>query len=811
MVNIILTHVTICLFFFGTTIGILKMKKPKTIKKSLLCAAILCSFNGMAADNTPAENGAEEKAVERITVTSRKKEETIIEIPMSVSSVSSTEIENRNYLDAQDLYRTLAGAAMPRGQLILRGLSGGNSAAPGTTTTFTDDVPFAFTNLADVERVEVLRGPQGTLYGSNAIGGTVRVITNKPRMNEFELFGSMQIKSEKNVEGYDDSLSIGVNLPLIEDTLALRATGNLYNDQRPYVNMYNGNQSEAQGNFIRTQLLWTPTEQTDVILGYVKTEYRSKGSTLGDTSKPGGYWRHDYTPDENAPYGYEVDHAWVECDENLIRPKCILGDQNIADAPEKYMVYNLIDGSYRSETDLVTLTVEQDNIFDIASMTYAGSYREFKDGGLDDWSRLDASDLFRTWIINDDFYDRTTHELRFQNIDVNSDLSWTVGMFYDKVNQPKNPNVQWQYHEAGDRVSASTLYWWGVDATQTGLDNFGTPSRNWNSARVSAWSEEFALFADAAYNFDLGDMGDLELNVGLRRFELEDYSHTTSAGIWSEDNVITGGEEDGYRKKISVSYMPSDNYSVYTLYSEGYRPGGNNAPLAQSCAADPKAKDRKDRYTSDSIDNYEVGFKGSAFGGRFNFATAVYHIDWTDVKTSIYMDTCGFSYTANGGGARSRGIEFESTADLGYDTTLVFNASYTNSELTEDNDAISGKAGDEMTMVPKYNGYLALDKGFELNGKPAFVRLDVATYGSYFTHFNTKDGDEVPGYTTLNLSGRYEVSDDVKLSVHINNLLDSEDISYQRQRSRTNTTTAQTYIDFLPERNIAVRIDYTFF
>lgn len=165
------------------------MKSKTLLSRSLLSVAVASSLYA-----TPMLVSAEEavkEELEVITVTSRKKVETIVEIPMSVSAVSEVELANRNYIDASDLFRTLAGAAAPRGQLILRGLSGGNTTTPNTTATFTDDIPFAFTNLADVERVEVLRGPQGTLYGSSAIGGTVRVITKKPVLDEFELFGSM--------------------------------------------------------------------------------------------------------------------------------------------------------------------------------------------------------------------------------------------------------------------------------------------------------------------------------------------------------------------------------------------------------------------------------------------------------------------------------------------------------------------------------------------------------------------------------------------------------------------------------------------
>ena len=148
-------------------------------KKSLLSTAIVSILSSTSVSAVEVKDQDEIEVIET-TVSARRKDETIIEVPMAISSISAMEIADRNYQNAEDIYRSLAGAAMPRGQLILRGLSGGNSAAPDTTSTFVDDIPIEFTNLSDVERVEVLRGPQGTLYGSNAIGGTVRIITKKP-------------------------------------------------------------------------------------------------------------------------------------------------------------------------------------------------------------------------------------------------------------------------------------------------------------------------------------------------------------------------------------------------------------------------------------------------------------------------------------------------------------------------------------------------------------------------------------------------------------------------------------------------------
>jgi outer membrane receptor protein involved in Fe transport len=787
-------------------------------KKSLIYMAITASLSVHNVTYSAEEsNEAEAKSeVERIEVTARRKSETILEIPMAISSISAMDIADRNYTQAEDLYRTLAGAALPGDELILRGLSGGNSITPGTTATFVDDIPFDFTNLSDIERIEVLRGPQGTLYGSNAIGGTVRIITKKPKLDEFELFGSIIAGGEKDIAGYDSNMSLGINVPLIDNTLALRVNGNLAHDQRGYVNVNTGVQSDEDNSFIRSQLLWQITDGIDLTLGYSNVKNADRGQTQGDRSQPEYYWDYSLTENPDANHGYDVDFFQVDCPQGSERPACRMGTapRALDGVPTKFQIWEAIDPWSDEETELLTLNFNVDNIFDFATLAYAGSYRKTELASLSDWSRLDGSDMFQTWIINDWPEERTTHELRLQNFDTSNALSWTLGVFYDKEERNDVTNYQVQYH-AGDDISLSVLeQWWiGPDFNMAayGEELFGNPQAHWRNSIIEAWNEELSFFADVSYLFNLGGAGELEVNGGVRNYHIEDNEITSSLGLWGTSDDELGGKESGNRYKFSLSYRPMDDLSTYALYSEGYRPGGNNAPLTGTCVDDPKAADFTKRYESDQIKNYEIGVKGLAFDNRFNYAVALYQIDWTGMLTDVYMDTCGFSYTANGGSARSQGIEFESTMQLTDDLTMTFNFSQTDTEILEDNDAVGAKKGDDMTMVPESNAYLAFDQAFTLMDKQAYIRADYTYYGEYKSHFEVKDEDVVPSYGYVNLSARLEATDDVTVSFHINNLLDDEAIKYKRARSRSDSTVAQQYISYLQGRSVSVRLDYTFF
>ena len=764
------------------------------------------------------DDGYEDLAIDEIIVTSRKREETMVEVPMNIASVNQEEILARNLLQKEDVYRTVAGAAAPRGELILRGLSGGNDSTPQTTSVFTDDIPYDTSDLFDVERIEVLRGPQGTLYGSNAIGGTVRVVTKKPVMNELEVLGATVMTSERNREGIGTRLYAGINIPLVEDKLAARITGSYGENDGKIMNTFSGTAGSRSDHFIRAQLGWIPAEEWNVNFTYINEKNDGSGYSWADRSQPAYYYEAVLTENPDATYGYDVSLTFPLCPEGAERPECRVGAPVAGSYDPKFALWETMDPWWDNEYNVFIGNVTKDNIFEGVDFIYAGSYQKYDHASLDNWSRNDALDMFRTWIINDDGYDRYTHEMRLQSNN-DSPLQWTVGAFYDEVDWKSTPDGQWQYHADDDRSRAIAEYlwgyWWGLgDPTQIGMDLYNDGTKNYNYNQVKYNTQETAFFGELSYTFQFDNGHSLELTGGIRNYDLEDDIHTVVSGIWIGDEAqedITRDGEDGNRYKFSVQYMPSDTLAFFAVYSEGYRPGGNNGPNApQDCSNDENIGAYVDRYTSDQIENYELGIKGLAFDRRFQFSSAIYQIDWTGVQASVYMPSCGFSYTANAATAESRGIEFESTTLLTDTLQLQINGAYTDSEMTSDVPALGAESGDSMTMVPEYNFYVALDQQVTLFGRDGSVRLDVAGYGEYKSHFNTLETDVAPAYETVNLSANMWVNDNARVGVYINNLLDEEIITYARSRYRSLAGWSNRYVYYAPERNVTVRFDFEF-
>ncbi|MCR6663973.1 MAG: TonB-dependent receptor [Luteimonas sp.] len=792
----------------------------------------------LSAAQAPPQTQTQQNAAELDTyvVTARKRTESIMEVPMNISVVTATELNDRNVSTVQDIYRTIAGGSSPTGQLILRGLVGGNTAVPGTTSQFVDGIPFAFGDVYDIEQVEILRGPQGTLWGSNAIGGTVQMRTRGPQFNDFELSGTVVGEREKNLSGTRTRAHTSINIPLIDDTLAMRLTAGVRNSPGKITNAYTGNNYEADNEFIRTQLRWQPTEDININFGHIWTSVDTVGTTNADRSIAGYYTVPSLTPNADSPWGYDVDFDYVDCPTGAERPACRAGGSQVVNSDPKFTIWELMDGWSHDATNLFSLRADHDNLFGIMSAHYVGSYRYNYSTSLDNWSRLDMDDMTRTWIVNDAKDYRATHELRFQSLERKGGFDWTLGFFQDRSWEGYNPNTQWQYHDADPRSVAifsgalydpdpDWSYWtawepYGIgNIAELGQALYGNSSANYNLATVHNYARERALFGELSYLLETG-IGKFEFTGGLRRFEFEDSTAFQRSGIWfgpnfDEDsfyfNEAYAGKETGSRKKLSVSYMPNDDLNVYALYSEGYRPGGTNAPLPNSCLGDDFVGGYQSRYNSDQIENTELGFKANMFDRRLRVSSAIYSIDWSDTWASVYMPSCGFSYTTNtpGKSAKSKGLEFESSLMLTNTTLLTFNYGYTDSELTVDNDALGAQAGDDMTMVPKYNAFLALDQEFELFGRQSFARIDVAAYGEFKSHFNTRPEDVAPSYKTVNLSGRMHLNDNAQVSVHVENLFNEDYITYRSARSRSSSRQA-LYERYGDERSVSVRFDYRF-
>ena len=252
-----------------------------------------------------------------------------------------------------------------RGQLILRGLSGGNDSTPDTTSVWTDDIPFDTSDLFDVERIEVLRGPQGTLYGSNAIGGTVRIITKKPVMNELQVTGAGVMTSENNRSGVGTRVYAGMNIPLIDDKLAARIIGSYGANDGKIVNTFTGTAGRNSDSFMRAQLLWEPTDEWSLNFSFISEHVETSGYEYADRSQPGYYYEAILTENPLATYGYDVALTFPDCaNPTAERSECRSGGQIPNSHDPKFSVWESMDEWEDTNTSVFAVRAEKANIFE---------------------------------------------------------------------------------------------------------------------------------------------------------------------------------------------------------------------------------------------------------------------------------------------------------------------------------------------------------------------------------------------------------------------------------------------------------------
>ena len=350
------------------------LKRTRCPISSAVQIALLAGMPGGVA--LAQDTNYDDLAIDEVVVVARKREETLVEIPMNIATVNSEEILARNLLQREDVYRTIAGASAPRGQLILRGLSGGNDSTPDTTSVFTDDIPYDTSDLFDVQRIEVLRGPQGTLFGSNAIGGTVRVITNKPVMNEIEVMGAGVMTTERNRSGVGTRVYAGINFPIVEDKVAARIIGSYGQRDGKIMNTFSGTAGRESDQFLRAQVAWLPAEEWNINFSYIHERGKESGHEWADRSQPGYYYEASLTENPAATYGYDVTLNFPACDNpEAERPECRSGAPISGSHDPKFSVWETMDPWLDDEYNVFALRISKTTCSKASTLCTPALYR----------------------------------------------------------------------------------------------------------------------------------------------------------------------------------------------------------------------------------------------------------------------------------------------------------------------------------------------------------------------------------------------------------------------------------------------------
>lgn len=622
----------------------------ETIAYSGALFSLICGCDWVLAADT--SESAANAGLEEIVVTAEKYSSTIQNTPISMSAFSAEQLDAAGITSVEELAHEVPGLSMRSAgpgqtEYEARGIASTAGASP-TVGFYLDEIPLSppaeaqigkvviDPDLYDVNRIELLRGPQGTLYGSSSMGGTVKIITNQPKLDMYE--GSFRgTLSGTQGGGANGGGNFMLNIP-IGNTLALRVVGtDTYRSgwvDRVVVNPFPAD-TTTRGNVLaapvqnvtsnvnteklyggRVNLLFKPNEDFSVV-----------GTYLYQRMKMGAYDEFDDPPGPTHPAHYEAF--------NISEP--------IDDALHLYSLTATLNLGF-------------------ADLTSASGY----------WQRhlaqtQDASES-ASYVLG--LYPYLS--IPYSEVDIARQYSQEV-----RLSSHGDPKLHWV---AGAFYSDETSDWIEYGANPA-IATLSPPGQNPTGIAYQAYdpyrARQYAVFADGSYQFT----DNWTLEMGLRWYRYQSELSTNSSGFFAPS--VTGGptasfgaSNHGFNPRIDLSYRPNAELTTYLSASRGFRPGGASPPVALFCGIGATPA-----FLPDSVWNYEIGEKAKLFDNWLTINSDFFYIVWDNVQENVLLNYCGSLYTGNAGKGRSFGPELEVHAKLAENWALSLSASYTDAKI----------------------------------------------------------------------------------------------------------------------------------
>lgn len=671
-----------------------------------LITASLCAGPALAQDAGSTEREAADKppTLAQVVVTARRKEEGLTTVPASVTAYSSDFLQKQNIQSFVDYATKIPNLTFQYGQgadFSATGFSGGRIttirgvAGANTTAYYINDTPVPASvspSTLDLDRIEVLKGPQGTLFGASSMGGNLRFITKQPSLVENNYTLEVQGGGTRDA-GADYGASGRAGLVLVPDKVALSAAAGYVRESGFIARRF----PEPSGNLVTKDDQGRSTSATASVSLRAKLtdQWEATLSGIGEMSELNGYPAAYVPLPGYKPVSYVLDR---ERDvQEYSKDRWGLGSLVLSYAGNGVSII--------SSTSYFTRRVREQE--DNTEGTNQFIENEF---GVD----VGHPALLTRNIVDDK---RFTQEARisFDEHALVPHLSAIAGVFYQ--HQSKD------FNQPG--IYVPELAAAGFDPAY--ISDGRSPSQENNTA----------VFGELYYAL----VPKLNLTLGLRQYWIEQKSDANlSTGIVS----APGGDfvpdlknnESGLVPKVVLSYEIGDEGNVYASASKGFRVGGSEPPLAQFCAEDLAAigltLDDVLSYKSDTLWSYEIGAKSRFADGRLSVSSAAFQIDWSKIQQSVSLPTCAFSFVTNAGKARIRGGEVEISgrplADVPF--TAQLGMGYVDGTLT-DPGLIPQQANTRLAQVPEWTGSLSGYYETPLNaGLHLFIAADYSYTGS---------------------------------------------------------------------------------
>ena len=680
--------------------------------------------------------------IEEVTVTAERREENLLKVPESVSAFTKDRMEQLDVKDFGDLVKYTPGVTYnsDTNNIAVRGVD--SSAGDATTGIYIDDTPIQLRELGfgsdntlpavfDLDRVEVLRGPQGTLFGAGSEGGTIRYITPQPSLTDYSVYGKSELSMTRyGAPSYEGGLAVGG--PIATDSVGFRVSGWWRHDGGfiDTVNYLTGATTDKNTNRTNTLVLrgaitWQPTADLTITPSvfyqsrrihndddyWVALSDRNKGVYKTGTPELMGNKDHFLLPD-------------LKVDWNLGGAE-LISNTSYFDRKQVVQDYSgtLYDLSYFQQSESAGVLPIDYTTPCQGGLCFTAPQALLLPGGIN----LPGFGFFKSVNYVTNTQKNFTQEVRLQSNDPDSRLTWVIGAFYthqsqlsiEEINDPQLPALTaylWGDPVAGQcydpvHTGDPMLDVWCEDLLPNGDDYI-------NHTQGHVW--QAALFANATYAIT----PEVKLQVGARiaktHFDFNNYADgAQNFGFTGPD----AGKQNGtpFTPMASLTWQFNPDDMVYATVAKGYRIGGANPLFPVSACTEITTEPTQ--YNSDTVESYEAGTKDRFMGGRLQASGSVYYLKWNNIQQAVTLPSCGFRFTANQGTAISKGFDLEGEWLLTDSFDLDFSIGYTDAHYTS------------LSQIGTFpDNVILAEKGDKLPGSPWTVSLGAQYNANIWDH-----------------------------------------------------------------------------
>lgn len=699
-----------------------------------------------------------------IVVTATRQSQSASRVPISLSAYSQAALDTRGIRSIEDTVRYTPGVNFSSSwgnvsNISIRGIN--SDVGSGTTGIYVDDTPiqaksFGYGNgnvyprLFDLERVEVLRGPQGTLFGGSSEGGTIRYLTPQPGLETWSGYGRAELSGTSG-GGANYEVGAAIGGPLVTDKIGFRVSAYYrhdggYIDRDDYFTgqLLSRNSNAQDAYVVRGAVTFAPSDRLHVTASLL--------------------WQKTLLSDSNQ---------YLQALSDPAHDRLVAGQPQASPDHDQFFLPALKIEYHGSGFEVIANSsyYTRNNEFD-------PDYSTVIPGAFAGSAYLSAFPNYIATANLENRYRSFVQEVRVQSSDPHARLHWVAGAYYSHLSQYADEQIidpafgdliEYAYGDTLQDVTGQSL----IDGKYSYLQTFHTVD------------QEFAVFGDVNYEVARG----LHISVGAREAIPWYTTNFYVTGPFNFGTVqgSTHGKGHPLSPKFGINWQIDPHDMVYFTAAKGYRVGGGNVPVnSDACSGDLAARGFSSAptgYNSDSLWSYELGAKSRLFGS-LQADASVFHVVWKNIQRNVYLPDCGLQFTANLGNAESNGFDLQLTQKLGKAFTLTGQVGYTNSHYT-DTLSVSGdtgtlpivRAGDKLQEQPwtvvlggQYDfqafarkGYLRFDYNF-IGGHAVTPALDPAT-SSYLSAV-----PPMQSYTLLSARMGFTV-EGVEIALFGNNLL----------------------------------------